>query len=90
MTVKCGGNVIRLSYPQLKMIKIGMCVGCMMLNSSNTPKVKRSVMVEVTRSTENCAQKVRHMPQTSSDSGNVQGIEVAGANGRPRLLTRSS
>jgi len=39
-----------------RMLKIGMCVGCMKLNSSDTSKVNRS-KVRVTRSNEICAQK---------------------------------
>jgi len=44
------------------MLKIGMCIGRMKLNSSDIAKVKRS-KVKVTTSNENYAQNMKYMRQ---------------------------
>jgi len=52
------------------MLKIGACVGCVKRNSSDTAKVKRSEG-QGHKVKWNCAQNIKCMPQTSSDSGNI-------------------
>jgi len=50
------------------MLKIGMCVGSMKFNSSDTAKVKRSKSQGQMKIVH---KNIKYVPQTSSDSGNT-------------------
>ena len=75
VTIPCDGNVIihNSGTDNCKMLKIGMCFGCIKLNAWDTTEAKKS-KVKVTGRMKIVHKNIKYMPQTSSDSGNIPAL----------------